>query len=337
MSKMFDFSKVRIVLAEPNSDLRAELKDRLHEWGAQNVVTTGNMARIISTVNAGEADLIIADTSLPEGDFNAFVKGLRFGHHGQNPFLVVITMVNNPSREAVHGAIDSGTDHVLAKPFAAQALIGRIDDLTRSRKRFAVTADYIGPDRRNTHREGTMSINLIDVPNPLHLQGSGENSALQIKRAIEIAKLKVDEEKVHRNAYQSVWLLDSVIPEIVAIRDGLNLDNPINLQRLQTVARDTCMRIKGTRFAHVAGMCLTLSNYADQAIREGLSDDDFKLMGRMAEIIENVFDPQRSTTAELYQSQNRTTSIDVFDRDDRGELSRKSQTPREMAPVTVRG
>ncbi|OEJ65089.1 response regulator transcription factor [Magnetovibrio blakemorei] len=336
MSKMFDFSKVRIVLAEPNSDLRAELKDRLHEWGAKNVVTTGNMARIVSTVNAGEVDLIIADTSLPEGDFNDFVKDLRFGRHGKNPFLVVVTMVNNPSREAVHRAINSGTDHVLAKPFAAQALIDRIDELTQSRKRFAVTADYIGPDRRNTHRDGAMVINLVDVPNPLHLQGGGESNTAQIKRAIEVAKHKINEEKVHRNAYQSVWLLDSVMPEIVAIRDGLCLDVPVNLQRLQVVAQDTCQRIKGTRFAHVAGICLTLNDLADQAIKEGLSDDDFKLMGRMAEIIENVFDPDRCTTAELYQRQSRISAIDVFDNNDQSEMTRKTLTPRELASIAVR-
>jgi hypothetical protein len=177
---------------------------------------------------------------------------------------------------------------------------------------------------------------LADVPNPLHLQGGGESNAAQVKRAIEVAKHKINEEKVHRNAYQSVWLLDSVMPEIVAIRDGLCLDAPINLQRLQSVAHDTCQRIKGTRFAHVAGVCLTLSDLADQAIQEGLSDDDFKLMGRMAEIIENVFDPERCSMAELYQRQSRISAIDVFDNDDQGELTRKTLTPHELASIAVR-
>jgi hypothetical protein len=81
---------------------------------------------------------------------------------------------------------------------------------------------------------------------------------------------------------------------------------------------------------------LTLSDLADQAIKEGLSDDDFKLMGRMAEIIENVFDPERGATAELYQRQSRILAIDVFDNDDQSELTRKTPTPHELASIAVR-
>jgi len=299
------FDNIRVVLAEPNSQLRTELKDNLEDLGFRNVVATGNMSRIVSEVKAGSVDLIIADTSLPEGDFNQYVRELRHGRHGDNPFLVVITMVNEAKKAAVHAAINSGTDHVVAKPFSVASLIDKVNELTHTRKRFVVTSDYIGPDRRKAHRPGTMEVPLIVVPNPLQHRKLGGASETQMKRRVESAKQKINEQKVLRNAYQIGWLLDFVMPEIAALNADMSANEPENLLRLRDTANDMCARIRGTQFAHMAEMCLTLGRMAEEALKSGLCDADMRLMGRMAGIIENIFDPERDARATDYQRQRR--------------------------------
>ena len=332
---MSHFDNIRVVLAEPNLELRTDLKDSLHDFGFKNVLATGNLSQIVTAVEAGEADLLIADTSLPEGDFNQFVHELRHGNQGNNPFLVVITLINKPSRDVVQAAINSGADHVLAKPITAQSLSEKIAELTHARKRFVVTTDYVGPDRRAAHREGTMQIPQIDVPNPIHQRMSGHAHTNRSHRSVQAAKLVINEHKVQRHAYQIGWLLDHVMPEIAAMDAGALPDGPENLQRLFDVSQDLCRRIKGTRFAHITEMALTLCRMSEQALKEGLCENDMQLMGRMAEIIERAFDPDREATAAEYHRKAGARGINVFKDGDSPDLTAKTLTPKQLAAVMV--
>lgn len=330
---MARFDHIRVILAEPHSELRTSLQDNLHDFGLKNVTITGNMSRLASAVNNGEVDLVIANTALPEGDFNKYVNELRHGHHGDNPFLVVITLVGEAHSDAVHAALNSGTDHVLAKPFTAEALIAKITDLSIARKRFVVTSDYIGPDRRLQNREGTIEVPLIDVPNPLFQRADGSNNAHQLKRRIALAQLKINEQKVLRNAFQVGWLLDYVIPEIAAKSNDVLIEEPENLQRLCEVTHDICIRIRGTRYAHISEICMTLNRMANEAISAGLCDADMQLMGRMADIIGRVFDPDRDVLANEYQRQ-RQDPENVQDSQDEDD-SEDALTAEELASTAV--
>lgn len=332
---MSHFDNIRVLLAEANSEMRAALSQGLLDCGFKNVKSTGNLSQVVGAVKEGVVDLLIADTSLPEGDFNEYVRELRHGQHGDNPFLVVITLVSSPSQDAVHAAINSGTDHVLAKPFGANALIDKVTELTHSRKRFVVTTDYIGPDRRSTHRPGTMQVAQIDVPNPLHQRMSGSASAAKSKRSIEAAKLVINEQKVQRHAYQIGWLLDHVLPEISAQKADALPSNLENLKKLCEVSRDLCRRIKGTRFAHVSEMSMTLSHMAERALKDGLCDDDMRLMGRMADIIERAFDPGREEAAAEYNRKARGQGINVFNRAEQQERKRKKAALDNTAPASA--
>lgn len=332
---MSQFNNIRVVLAEPNSQLRGGLKESLEGSGFNGVVVTGNLSRVVTAVNQGTVDLLIADASLPEGDFNAYVSELRHGQHGDNPFLVVITLVSEPSRDAVHNAINSGTDHVLAKPFTIEALIEKIVDLTQTRKRFVVTGDYVGPDRRLAHREGTMQIPLIDVPNPLRHRMSGHISKTQIKLKIENAKRKINEHKVERHAFQVGWLLDDVMFEISNMnRDGAPASRQ-NLQRLVEISNDICARIQNTCYAHLSEMCLTLSNMAEMAMQGALNKADIELMGRMAQIMGHAFDPDRDVKAIEYQRKSRSGTLRVFKNTEVGGSARSEMTVKELVNVSV--
>lgn len=301
------FDNIRVVLAEPKADLRRILKQCLQDHGFRSVLDTGNLSQVSDAVRAGNVDLLIADTSLPEGDFNAYVSELRHGKHGYNPFLVSITLVNNPSRVSVQAAIDSGTDHVLAKPFQPDAMIGHVLELTHKRKRFVVTTDYIGPDRRSGRRPGTMEIPQVEVPNALRQRMTGQMSEGVLRRHVDAAKGRINEQKVVRHAFQIGWLLERLLPEIHVT--GKSDEFKAHMKRLGWVAEDMSVRIKSTRYAHVASMCMTLKNMVDTATRD-FDEHDIRMLQKIVELITGAFDPEREEQgAEYVRNLNTRSSV----------------------------
>lgn len=292
------FDNIRVVLAEPKADLRKTLKNCLQDHGFRSVLDTGNLSQVANAVREGNVDLLIADTSLPEGDFNEYVTELRHGKHGENPFLVVITLVSNPSRESVQAAINSGTDHVLAKPFQPEAMINHVLELTHGRKRFVVTTDYIGPDRRSGPRPGGMEIPVVDVPNALRQRMTGQVSDAILRRAINAAKANINEQKVVRHAYQIGWLLDRLLPELNAPEKSDAFK--AHIVRLGKVADDISVRIKSTRYAHIAEMCMTLSSMVVEGAAKGFDGNDIQLLSKIAVLIEAAFDPERLEQGAAY-------------------------------------
>lgn len=297
--KNSQFENIRVVLAEPNRSLRETLKECLLEHGFRSVLDTGNLAQAAGAVRDGNVDLLIADTSLPEGDFNEYVSELRHGKHGENPFLVVMTLVNDPNTDAVHAAINSGTDHVLAKPFSPLAMINHAMELTHGRKKFVVTTDYIGPDRRSKKRQEGMAIERIDVPNALRQRMTGQVSEGIVRRAVDAAKAKINTQKVVRHAYQIGWLLERMLPEVASPQKSADFQD--HMERLNSVAIDISCRIRTTEYAHVSEMCMTLSSMVDDAVKNGFTQEDAILLSKMAGLIKAAFDPKREDYVATYR------------------------------------
>jgi DNA-binding response OmpR family regulator len=292
------FDNIRVVLAEPRSELRKTLKQTLIDHGFRSVLDTGNLSQVANAVREGNVDLLIADTALPEGDFNEYVTNLRHSKHGDNPFLVVITLVSSPSRIAVQSAIDSGTDHVMAKPFEPETLVSHVRELTHARKRFVVTTDYIGPDRRSGRRAGSMEIPQVEVPNPLRQRMTGQMSEGMLRRNIQTAKARVNEQKVVRHAFQIGWLLERLMPEIDSVDKSEEFK--AHMKRLGMVADDMSVRIKSTRYAHIASMCMTLTSMVEQAANKDFDEHDIRMLQKIAELIAAAFSPEREEQGAEY-------------------------------------
>jgi len=312
---MSHFNNIRVVLAEPNTVLRKTLKDCLLEHGFQSVLDTGNLSQVTSAVREGHVDLLIADTSLPEGDFNAYVRELRHGKHGKNPFLVVISLLNHANTNTVQAAMNSGTDHVLAKPFEPLDMIKQAMELTHGRKKFVVTTDYIGPDRRSRKRTDGMQIERIVVPNALRQRMTGQMSESALHRAISASREKINEQKVVRHAYQIGWLLERISPEIGTVPHSAAYEE--NLVRLGHVAEDISQRMRSTRYAHMVEICLTLSSMVSFALKKGFVENDVQILSKISAVLKAGFDPERDAHMEILYRNRGASSIpphETFDK-----------------------
>ena len=206
------FENIKVVLAEPNREIRQDLRSALVGHGFRDITDVGTVRAVEISVKNGTADLLIANTHLPEGDVCDVVRRARHHEIGANPFLLIIMLIDQPTTELVHKVFNSGTDDLLVKPLIPKQLLDRVDYLARGRKPFVVTHDYIGPDRRREARADASSAPLIEVPNPLKVKaGVGINLA-RMQEMIDVAASQLNEHKMERHAVQIRYLVEHILP-----------------------------------------------------------------------------------------------------------------------------
>ena len=288
------FENIRVVLVEPSKKMREQIKGALKRLGFENIVDSGNLSMVEESIVNESADLLIVDTSLPEGDVNEMIHKMRHGKLGSNPFLVVVTLVANPMANAVHAAINSGADDIAIKPFNMDYLCQRILSLTHTRKRFVVTTDYIGPDRRDHRRIDGKEIPQIIVPNPLRMRVTGQVNEIKMKRTVEAAAFKINEEKIQRHGYQIKWLMDRIMPAVKSKQ--ITEEAKANIDKLVRVASDMADRSKGSVYSHVRDKCMTLLGMAQTLQTDPTKIDpfDLNLLSMLGKIIRESVDPERN-------------------------------------------
>ncbi|MEO5335656.1 MAG: response regulator [Magnetospirillum sp. WYHS-4] len=281
----YDLANIRLLLAEPNVTVRRQLEEALHEHGFHTIQSTGNLLAIRNAIEQGTVDLLVGDTILPEGNLSEVIRDVRHGVLGSNPFLVAITLASNPSLPMMRGIIDSGTDAVLTKPFTPEQLVDRIMQLIEKRKRFVVTSEYVGPDRRLQARPGTQVVQVFDVPNPLQCRAMGQVDPFRMKRMVESAAARINEQKVERDAYQIGYLVDRILPGLNGTGDKTEARE--YLQHLAQVSRDIGRRIKSTRHLPAAAMCLSLIDLVDRVLTEfdAPHEDDLRHLEQLPGLI----------------------------------------------------
>lgn len=291
--------KARVLLAEPNVALRSQLVTQLNAKGFTDIVQTGNMAGVLQGLAEGDFDVLIADTIMPEGDLCEIIWKLRHGVVGDNPFMIVITLIRDKTSEVVGRAVNAGADDVLLKPIDPEKVYERLSGMIRGRKRFVITTDYIGPDRRTRARAEGEEIPLIRVPNPLEMRTTGGMRRAEMRRVVEQAGLRINEEKVDRHVRQLAWLANHLSPH----RSGENVLPEEALRtyvnRLNVVAIDLTQRIRTTRMAHVTSLCLTLERVARECAADphGMETPHWNLLLRLLDALPRACDPARGGIA----------------------------------------
>jgi len=282
------YDSIRMIIGDTNSAVRQGIKTALFAHGFRNIRDASRLPTLHAALEQNEADLVVCDCSLPEGDVSAMIYDVRHNRIGDNPFIVLIAMAASPTPDVIARVIDSGADDLIAKPISPAILIDRVTRLTRARKRFVVTNDYIGPNRRDTLRPDDEAIPLIEVPNPLSAKTTGQ-SVSELQKQIDAARMLINEEKMLRHARQIAYLVDQLVPKYQA---GETDDTIIPaLDRLLSVAQDISRRLEGTRFSHVGDLCQSMVDLASKVRTDPMAPKpkDLRLMPELAGAISTAF------------------------------------------------
>lgn len=178
-----DYASVEIFLVDWDLNTRQSCKNILYNNGFREVRTASSLAEVKEVLSKYVPDLLISSCDLKDGDFLEYIGDIRQGRAANNPFMPIITLVDEPTPELVSRIVESGTDTVIAKPISTNQLQDRIHDLIEGRKDFVCQDDYVGPARRKD-----AGIPSMKVPNTLQSKINGENlSFTELENAIAIA------------------------------------------------------------------------------------------------------------------------------------------------------
>ena len=308
MTGDFNFGKVRMVIGDPNRDLRNALFAILRQHGFNDVTVTGSIEVVRDAVIRDKVDLLVCDADLggeEEVDFCKLVNDTRHARLGGNPFIVVQTLVESPTREMMFKVSDAGVDDIVLKPITAGQVADRIMVLTKSRKEFVVTTDYIGPDRRGGHRPGTQEIQTLEVPNPVLVRATG-GDVKAMEEEIKAAMHVINEQKVERHAFQIDYLVNQILP---AYKNNSPEKKLIPLvEKLGLVAKDIGKRLKTTQYAHIGDLCGSVFEVSVRIRRKIANPDkkDLELLPNLSMAINLAF---KDETSNIDAARNISESI----------------------------
>jgi DNA-binding response OmpR family regulator len=227
-----NFSQVRAVVAEGNPMIRQGVRAALYNMGFREIIDTGLVTKAQEVCAAGGVDLLVLNSDLEGNDSALLVREMRRMKLGDDPFVVVMSILPLADEPHVRKVVDCGVDDMLLIPFSPEQMQVRMNNVITKRKPFVVTHDYIGPDRRKSLRAGAPA-KQMPVPNPVVARASGI-SAERYRNMVEQASGAVRDQRMRSLA----GFVKREGVELFAIgRDGEKLpdDLPYRMFRLETV------------------------------------------------------------------------------------------------------
>jgi DNA-binding NarL/FixJ family response regulator len=272
------FNQVRVLLIELPMGRRV-LRTALGSFEI-TLIEEWNEAKTdpVSLAMLAEFDLIIANIDEADASAATLLRNLRNGTIPGNPFVPAIVTCNSSTAATVRAAVDCGADAVVLKPYSLRQIMDPIMALVDRRRPFVVTSDYVGPERRTSHRPGQV-IEQIEVPNRLaakvlHLDMTEQTAAA------ERAWAEIDRQKSQRLVFQALFLVRlagfvTMSPTAPAARR--------DLAKLPGLVRELAGRLQDPiEYAYLQAFATWASVYpglTEEAARKSSCDDAAEALG----------------------------------------------------------
>ncbi|MGH6718079.1 MAG: hypothetical protein ACREER_02070 [Alphaproteobacteria bacterium] len=129
---------------------------------AVEIERVGRLDRVMQTIAASRANLLIAEMDPNLDDARAMVRRLRTPKMTPSPHIVIVAVCLPLKRDDVVRAIRLGIDMVIVGPLTTGALVERYQTLMHNPPRPIEVATYIGPDRRRAPNQAYVGPNRRD-------------------------------------------------------------------------------------------------------------------------------------------------------------------------------
>jgi len=286
-----NYKNVRIVLFERDPDVRQAIKATLAQGTFTKTLATSGLKTAQAAIFNDEADLMVVDIDEDRDEICALMRKIRHHLVGNNPFPVSIALSSDSDFRNVNQAVNSGFDVMLLKPFSMATFLDRVHHMVRKRTPFVVTSDYIGPDRRMSHRGGrhVSKIPLIVVPNPLKIMAAGDISLARLRHTIKDGITEINDRRVVCNSEKISELVGKLASQYML--SDLDHEFVRGMKQLKAICVEMDRRLKRSKFAHAADLCDTMGTVASRVLEAPMQpgSKDIELLQNLSSAIEQAF------------------------------------------------
>lgn len=142
----YEFKNITVLVVDSQPAIVELIHGVLHLFGVRRIITRTDGKSGLAAFRQTGPDLLIIDWDLHNLDGLEFTKKIRQGD--VNPFAPIIFMTAFSSEKRVTQARDCGVTEFLRKPFTADSLYKRIEEIIERPRKFVKASDFFGPDRR---------------------------------------------------------------------------------------------------------------------------------------------------------------------------------------------
>lgn len=286
------FRNAATVLFDPVSDNRNSTRAILYSIGFREIEAAGELATFERHLQQRPWDLVIGEVTGDVGSVCRLVRRIRTGDLGLNPFSVVVVTAWDAASPVVQAVVQSGADDLLTRPFSVIQMRRRLETLIEARKRFVVTSDYIGPDRRRDGgRPGTAE--LVDVPNPLKGRVADRKSADEIQAEVGRMRKTVSTERMRRLA-QRIAITAHLLHDRLGDGDVTYID-PEEITTLRRTCSELKERVADSPFASILELCAAALNLCDVlSAAESGHGKSLDMLSHLASAMQVTLNPERN-------------------------------------------
>ena len=147
----YDLKDLSVLVVEDVDHFRELIVTILNTLEIENVIEARNGLEAIDALKKNRVDFVFMDWKMAGLDGIECVKLIREGTAKSGPYIPVIMITGNASKELFALARDAGVNELLVKPISARSLLSCFIRVLERENVFVNAKDYFGPDRRKAN------------------------------------------------------------------------------------------------------------------------------------------------------------------------------------------
>lgn len=133
--KAYDLSKLEVIIAEENEDMRAVLREVMGAFGVEDMRICANGKEVVDAIKKRPADLVFTAWNMKPVDGITLVKWLRQDKASPARNVPIVMITARTDRNDVVKAREAGVTAYLAKPVTPERIYQRIADIVERAKK----------------------------------------------------------------------------------------------------------------------------------------------------------------------------------------------------------
>lgn len=147
----YKVQELTVLIIDSQPSVIGIIRGVLQMFGIQKIHSATTQEQGLRDAEELRPDLMIVDWEIANSTGVEFTKVFR--QSSPNPYVPIIFMTSFTSKNKVVEARDAGITEFLAKPFTAEKLYKRIEEIVENPRLFIVAPEFLGPDRRRRRKD----------------------------------------------------------------------------------------------------------------------------------------------------------------------------------------